>query len=115
MLWHPQCHLAVHEEQAHQRLHALVGRPVGGRDRLVTRAHLDGVAEPVAALLLELPQRDFGGELPGWEELTAQVGWAGGGGAALHLDGARLSEASAGYDRPPGKIAALFDSVYVSF
>jgi threonine aldolase len=33
----------------------------------------------------------------------------------VHLDGARLWESAAGYGRPPGEIAALFDTVYVSF
>jgi threonine aldolase len=115
VLWHPACHLDSHEGQAHARLHSLVGRPVGELDRLVTLADLDEVAEPVAALLLELPQRDLGGQQPDWDELTAQTGWARERGAAVHLDGARLWEASAGYDRSPAEIAALFDTVYVSF
>ncbi len=115
VLWHPFCHLDVHEEQAHARLHGLLGRPVGSRDRLITRADLDAVAEPVAALLLELPQRDLGGQLPPWDELVHQVGWAREHGAAAHLDGARIWEASAGYQRSPAQISALFDSVYVSF
>jgi len=33
----------------------------------------------------------------------------------VHLDGARLWEATAGYRRTPAQIAALFDTVYVSF
>ena len=115
VLWHPFCHLDQHENQAHARLHALVGRPVGRADRLITLADLEAVAEPFAALLLELPQRDLGGELPDWDELTSQVEWARGRGAAVHLDGARLWEASAGYQRSPAEIAALFDTVYVSF
>jgi threonine aldolase len=115
VLWHPACHLENHEGQAHARLHSLIGRPVGELDRLMTLADLDEVAEPVAALLLELPQRDLGGQLPGWEDLAAQVGWARDRGAAAHLDGARLWEAAAGYGRPPAEVAALFDTVYVSF
>lgn len=115
VLWHPFCHLDQHENQAHARLHALTGRPVGQADRLITLADLEAVAEPFAALLLELPQRDLGGQLPGWDELNSQVEWARGRGAAVHLDGARLWEASAGYEREPAEIAALFDTVYVSF
>jgi threonine aldolase len=34
---------------------------------------------------------------------------------ATHLDGARLWEATAGYDRTPAEVAGLFDTVYVSF
>jgi threonine aldolase len=115
VLWHPWCHLDNHESGAHLRLHNLVGRPVGGRNRLITLEDLEDVAEPVAALLLELPQRDLGGELPAWDDLVAQVGWAGEHGAAAHLDGARLWEASAGYACTPAEISALFDTVYVSF
>jgi threonine aldolase len=115
VLWHSYCHLDQHEGQAHARLHGLLGRPVGARHRLIELADLAEVAEPVAALLLELPQRDLGGQLPGWDELTAQLAWARDRGAAVHLDGARLWEAAAGYQRPPAEIAALFDTVYVSF
>ncbi|MDQ1742182.1 MAG: hypothetical protein QOE23_521 [Pseudonocardiales bacterium] len=115
VLWHPACHLDSHEGQAHSRLHQLTGRPVGERDRLVTLADLEEVAEPAAALLLELPQRDLGGQQPGWDDLVAQTDWARERGAAVHLDGARLWEASAGYDRAPAEVAALFDTVYVSF
>jgi threonine aldolase len=115
VLWHPACHLDNHEGQAHARLHGLLGRPVGEPDRLITRADLDEVAEPVAALLLELPQRDLGGQQPDWAELADQLAWARDRGAAVHLDGARLWESSAGYGRSPADVAALFDTVYVSF
>jgi threonine aldolase len=115
IVWHPACHVDRHEGQAYARLHDLVGRPVGALDRLLTVADLQSVSEPVAALLLELPQRDLGGQQPAWDDLVAQVAWAHDRGAAAHLDGARLWEAAAGYERPPGEVAALFDTVYVSF
>lgn len=115
VLWHPTSHLELREAQAHARLHGLLARPVGDPDQLITVADLRAVAEPVAALLLELPQREIGGQLPDWDELVAQVGWAREVGAAVHLDGARLWEASAGYGRSPAEIAGLFDTVYVSF
>ena len=76
---------------------------------------LQAVAEPPAALVLELPQRDLGGQLPGLGRPAAQTAWARERGAAVHLDGARLWEASAGYGRPPAEVAALFDTAYVSF
>jgi len=115
VVWHPFCHIQEHENGAYARLHRLTGRPAGHRDRLLTTADLNGVAEPIAALVLELPQRDLGGQLPAWDELVAQTAWAQDRGAAAHLDGARLWEASAGYGRSPAEIAALFDTVYVSF
>ena len=115
VLWHPLCHLTTHEGDAYRRVHSLVGRSVGAAHRLVERTDLEAVAEPVAAVLLELPQRDLGGQLPSWDDLLDQIGWAHEHGAAAHLDGARLWEASAGYGRPPAEIASAFDSAYVSF
>jgi threonine aldolase len=115
VVFHPMCHLDRHESEAYQRLHHLTGHRIGDPNRLIGRDDLDQVHEPVAALLLELPQRDLGGQQPEWAELEAQVSWARAHGAAAHLDGARLWESAAGYGRPPGEIAALFDTVYVSF
>jgi threonine aldolase len=122
VLYHPQCHLAVHELGAAERLHDLHGRAVGDRNRVISiddlRAGTDGrmpVAEAPAALLLELPQRDLGGQLPAWDELVAQVEWARSVGAAVHMDGARLWQCAGFYDRPFASIAAPFDTAYVSF
>jgi threonine aldolase len=113
--FHPACHVDRHEGRGYERLHALTGRPIGDPDRLLTLGDLDAVAEPLAALLLELPQRDLGGQQPAWEDLRAQAAWAREHGAAVHMDGARLWESAAGYGRAPGEVAALFDTVYVSF
>jgi threonine aldolase len=115
IVFHPMCHLDRHEGQAYQRLHGLTGRRAGDQARLLTLDDLNAIAEAPAALLIELPQRDLGGQQPAWNDLQAQVGWARGRGAAAHLDGARLWESAAGYGRPPAEIAALFDTVYVSF
>jgi threonine aldolase len=86
--FHPTCHLEIHEHKGYQLLHRLHARLVGDPNRLMTRAQLDEVHEPLAALLLELPQREIGGLLPSWEDLVA--GWAHDRGAAAHMDGARL-------------------------
>jgi threonine aldolase len=111
---HPTNHLDLWEQRGYAVVHGLGFQPAGRQDRMLTRADLDDVKEPVAALLIELPQREIGGFLPGWDELTAQVGWARDRGAAVHLDGARLWESQPFYDRPHAEIAALFDTVYVS-
>lgn len=111
---HPQSHLQVWEKQGYQVVHGLRFHPVGDRHRLMTGADLDAVAEPLAAVVWELPQRDLGGQLPGWDDLRVQVDLARGKGAAAHLDGARLWEAQTGYGRPHAEIAGLFDTVYVS-
>jgi threonine aldolase len=119
VLWHPFCHLATNEGDGYKRLHGLHGKAVGESSRLLTLNDLkEGakeVAEPPAALLLELPQRDLGGQLPAWDELTAQVGWARSVGAAVHMDGARLWGCGDFYDRSLKDISGLFSTVYVSF
>ena len=113
--FHPACHVDRHEGRGYERLHALVGRPIGDPNRLLTLDDLEAVAEPLAALLLELPQRDLGGQQPAWADLLAQVAWAREHGSAAHMDGARLWESAAGYGKEAGEVAALFDTVYVSF
>ena len=115
IVFHPACHLDWHEGRGYQRLHGLVGVPAGEIGAPLTRSTLEGIHELPAALLLELPQRDLGGTLPAWEDLVAQVSWARERGAAVHMDGARLWEATPWYGRKPAEIAALFDTVYVSF
>jgi threonine aldolase len=113
--FHPTCHLELHEEKGYQLLHGLHGRLVGDPNRLLTLEDLEAIDEPVAALLLELPQREIGGLLPAWDELVAQTAWARERGVALHLDGARLWQTAPFYEREYAEIAGLFDSVYVSF
>jgi threonine aldolase len=115
VVFHPACHIDTHEGRGYERLHQLTGRPAGERDRLLGLADLEQVAEPVGSLVIELPQRDLGGQQPDWATLNAQLGWARERGAAAHLDGARLWESAAGYGKPPADIAGLFDTVYVSF
>ena len=113
--FHPTCHLELHEEKGYERLHGLHATLVGDPNRLLTLTDLEALCEPVAALLLELPQREIGGLLPEWDDLVTQAAWAREHDVALHLDGARLWEAQPYYDRPHAELAGLFDSVYVSF
>ena len=112
--FHPTCHLEIHEDKAYQRLHGLVGRTVGDPRELLTISDLQEIQESLAALLIELPQREIGGRLPAWDDLVAQVAYARDRGAAVHLDGARLWESQPFYNRPLAEIAGLFDTVYVS-
>jgi threonine aldolase len=112
--FHPQCHLEVHEEQGYEHLHGLHARVVGERHGLITLEDLEAIAEPVGALLLELPQRNLGGQLPAWDDLVAQTAWARERDIAVHLDGARLWQCGPYYGRELREIAELFDTVYVS-
>jgi threonine aldolase len=113
--FHPTCHLELHEHRGYGYLHRLDACLVGRRDRLLELEDLEAVAQPIGALLLELPQREIGGCLPSWEALQAQADWARERGIPLHLDGARLWECAPFYGKTYTDLASLFDSVYVSF
>ena len=112
---HPTAHPIVHESNALEFVQRLRIAPVGSALRLMTSDDLAALAEPASALLVELPQREIGAQLPTWDDLLALVTSARARGMRLHLDGARLWEATPHYARPHAEIAALFDSVYVSF
>lgn len=114
-VWHPACHLDWHEGRGYQWLHDLVGVPAGDIRQPLTPSSFTSISERPAALLLELPQRDLGGVLPEWNELLAMADWAHQRRAATHLDGARIWEAAAGYERSEAEVAQMFDTAYVSF
>ncbi|NAZ77999.1 threonine aldolase, partial [Kineococcus sp. T13] len=61
------------------------------------------------------PLRDAGFVLPTWEELVDVTDAARARGMRIHLDGARLWETTTHLGHPLDQIAALADSVYVSF
>jgi threonine aldolase len=113
--FHPTCHLELHEQRGYSQLHGLQARLLGRRDRLIELADLEALPEPLAALLLELPQREIGGLLPSWDALSEQAEWARERGVRLHLDGARLWECAPFYAKSYAEICAPFASVYVSF
>ncbi|MFN8595385.1 MAG: beta-eliminating lyase-related protein [Anaerolineae bacterium] len=113
--FHPTCHLEIHEQKGYELLHGLHGVLVGSPYQLMTLDDLQQVRDPLAALLLELPQREIGGQLPSWDELLAITTWAREHNIALHMDGARLWECQPFYQRSYAEIAAPFDTVYVSF
>ena len=76
---------------------------------------LAAIPGPLGAALLELPLRDAGFLLPGWDELGAFSAACRERGIPLHLDGARIWESAPHLQHSPAEIAALADSVYVSF
>ncbi|MBB6253786.1 threonine aldolase family protein [Nitrospirillum iridis] len=107
-------HVALHEEEAYQALFNFHGVPVGDRRRPLLARDLAAVAQPLACLLVELPLREIGGQLPDWDELQALKDLARSRQLPLHMDGARLWESRAYYGRGYAEIAAGFASVYVS-
>ena len=111
---HPTAHLIGHESEAYQALFGLHGAVVGDRLRPMTAADLQAQPEPLACLIVELPIREAGGQLPTWEELEALKALARQRNILLHMDGARLWESRAFYGRTYAQIADGFASVYVS-
>jgi threonine aldolase len=111
---HPTSHIFVHEKSNYQLLNHFSALPVGERYRPWTVADLAAVPDRLGAVGIEIPMREIGGQTTPWEELEALKAHVRGRGAHLHMDGARLWEAAAGYGKSVQEIAAGFDSVYVS-
>ncbi|WP_086348240.1 threonine aldolase family protein [Candidatus Enterococcus clewellii] len=113
--YHPFSHLEIHEEDGLKELHQIRPILLGSQERLVTLTDIQEIEEPIACLLLELPQRDIGGQLPTFDELQEITDFCRENGIKVHLDGARLWECLPYYERTAAEICSLFDSVYVSF
>ncbi|MDQ0992260.1 low specificity L-threonine aldolase [Streptomyces sp. V3I7] len=112
---HALAHPELHERNAFSQVSGLRPVRVTSEPRLPTAAEVRDFEEPFGALMLELPLRDGGFVLPTWQELTETVEAARGRDAVVHFDGARLWETTEHFGRPLDEIAALADSVYVSF
>ena len=113
---HGTSHLQLHEHDAYQTLYGLNGVTLGERHRVPTLADIKTAAlNPLAAVLLELPMREIGGQLPAWQDLVEQSTWLQENGIARHMDGARVWQCPAAYGKSLAQIAELFDSLYVSF
>ncbi|MEO7150138.1 MAG: beta-eliminating lyase-related protein [Burkholderiaceae bacterium] len=111
---HPTSHLALHEDEGYAALLGLHAVALDDRLRPLLARDLDASPQPMACVLVELPLREVGGLLPDWDELEALVAAARSRGIPLHMDGARLWESVAHYDRSHAEVAAGFESVYVS-
>ncbi len=112
---HPTSHLVLHEQDGYQQLWGLRGQLIGDKHRVLSYGDLQRQQpDKLAAVVLELPMREIGGQLPEWDDLQQQVDWARQHNIAVHIDGARLWQCPAYYNRSLADIAALADSVYVS-
>jgi threonine aldolase len=112
---HPLAHPEVHERHAYAVLSGLRTVWPTREPRFPSAAELREHEEPYGTLMLELPLRDAGYLLPTWAELTEMTGAARERGARVHLDGARLWESTPYLGHGLAEVAALADSVYVSF
>jgi threonine aldolase len=114
LLIHPMSHLDVDEANAIERVGGMAAIRLGRFAPFSTR-ELESVTEPLAAVSIELPLRRAGYRLPSLDELRAMSAWCRARGIPLHFDGARLWEAAAGYGVALADLAALADTIYVSF
>ena len=112
---HPTSHLELHEQHAYAHLCELKSVIIGDKNRQITAADIAESAAEFRTLIIELPAREIGGQLPEWSELEAIKQTTKNRGAFLHLDGARLWETKSFYGKSYAEICAGFDSVYVSF
>lgn len=113
--YHPLSHLEIHEEDGLKELHRIQTVLLADASRLIQFEDVINMGEEVACLLLELPQREIGGQLPDYETLEAVSAYCREKGIKLHLDGARIFEILPFYKKTAAELCSLFDSVYVSF
>jgi threonine aldolase len=110
---HPSSHPLLHEQGTLVELHRLNAVAVGEPEHLVTADELLA-PDDLAAVLLELPQRETGGQLMAYDDVVSLSERCAATGTALHLDGARLWECGPAYARPLSDVVGLAASTYVS-
>ncbi len=111
---HATAHPLLHEDDALTVVQGLVPVVLGDRPSVV-RLEEEHARVPLGALLVEVVQRETGGQVIGFDELSGLAAWCGERDVALHLDGARLWECGPAY-APHGlaEVVALAGSTYVS-
>jgi threonine aldolase len=112
--YHPLCHLEIHEQDGLKELHHIESILLADKSRTIQLEDVLSMKEDVACILLELPQREIGGQLPEYQDLEAISLYCREKGIKLHMDGARLYETLPYYQKSAAEICKLFDSVYVS-
>ncbi|ANU10209.1 low specificity L-threonine aldolase [Planococcus antarcticus DSM 14505] len=112
--YHPLSHLEIHEEDGLKELHGIETILLADKERVIELEDVTSMDEEIACLLLELPQREIGGQLPSFETLQAISAHCRQNGIKLHLDGARILECLPYYKKSITEVCSLFDSVYLS-
>lgn len=108
-------HLLRSEADGPRLLHGFDFALLTDGPRVPVVGDLTAIPGPLGAALLELPLRDAGFLLPTWDELVAFSEACRSRGVPLHLDGARIWESAPHLGHSTAEVAALADSVYVSF
>lgn len=111
---HATAHPLLHEDDALPVVQGLAPVVLGDRPSL-ERLEQEHAKAPIGALLVEVVQRETGGQVIGFDELTDLAAWCGQHEVALHLDGARLWECASAYaPHALADVVALAGSAYVS-
>lgn len=113
--YHPLSHLEIHEENGLKELHHIDTLLLGDETGLIGLEDVLNLDQEIACLLLELPQREIGGQLPDYKTIVEISEYCRAKGIRLHLDGARLFETLPYYQKSAAEVCSLFDSVYISF
>ncbi|QKE75118.1 low specificity L-threonine aldolase [Arthrobacter citreus] len=113
--YHPLSHLEIHEEDGLKKLHNIEPILLADKSRVIELEDVLAMNEEISCLLLELPQREIGGQLPSYETLESISSYCREKGIKLQLDGARLMEILPYYKKTAAEVCSLFDSVYMSF
>ena len=116
---HPKCHILLHQERAFESLLSFSCLPIGSPSEVLSATSIElGFGKhwkQPSSLVIELPERELGGQTISWKELEKIREYTQSKGIKLHLDGARIWEIQPYYKKSFQEIASLFDSVYVSF
>jgi len=113
--YHPLSHLEIHEADGLKELHHIETLLLGNVAGLIELADVLNLNQEIGCLLLELPQREIGGQLPEYQTIVEISEYCRAKGIPLHLDGARLFEILPYYQKSAAEVCSLFDSVYISF
>lgn len=108
-------HLLLHEDDGPRRLHGFEFDHLTTGPVTATADDLRRLSPGLGAALIELPLREAGCLLPSWDDLTELSDVARELGVPLHADGARIWESQPYWGKELSEIAALVDSMYVSF
>ncbi|MFM2587255.1 threonine aldolase family protein [Vibrio sp. TBV020] len=111
---HCSSHICVHEKQNYQLQDRFKVLPVGNPYQPWTLKDLEVWHDEIAAVLYELPMREIGGQLPDWGDLEEIKSYCQAKDIHLHMDGARLWECAAYYQKSYQQIAQGFHTAYVS-
>src|SRR3984885_9227322 len=108
-------HLLQHEEDGPRLLHGVEISLLTRGFQAPAARNLEAIPGRLGAVLVELPLREAGCLLPTWDDLAELSRACRARGVALHFDGARIWESQPWFGRGLPEIAALADSLYVSF